>query len=542
MRRLFMQVGIGIYGREGRQAANISDIAINEFQNLYRILQYHGRGNYRRIAIVIKYCFFKPMVITIVQLLFSFYNGFTGTQPIPALLGSLFDVLLVLPIAIVGWLDRDIEADAILRFPQLYHVSRTNSDLTVRSFVVMMAGMLWYGVCVFYVCWAYMDLMERFGLGDVYSFGCMVYFALIMSLNITVMMKQHTWTYVHVVAYIAVFGFFMTIYVLVGVNVDLSFQSYRTTSHLLQNTYFWLCQFTVAVGCLVWEAALRAILAFIPSREQLVLESELARVSLVDEVASDKASKQLEQVARASISGPPVDPVLLKSTRVRGGEVRSSAGVSFSVMDTLLAAFVTKAQSDGASKVEPEKADPGRLSPENLVVSPSSSTVTSPRSPRKLSRASTFEAYPLHFSLQEESRRKDLERKCRDVGADLMEATHCATQCTGTWTIPVWLLLGVFCCSTCMLFAKAFYWGGANTLYAETLYYDASLPIDEQPCIANEFGFCDISFVVEHNVFSSVQIFYKIEGFAQNRASYKNSFIQGAFPLHELYGTRLLCE
>lgn len=48
-------VGIGIFGREGLQAANISDIAINEFQHLYRILQYHGRGNYRRLAIVIKY-------------------------------------------------------------------------------------------------------------------------------------------------------------------------------------------------------------------------------------------------------------------------------------------------------------------------------------------------------------------------------------------------------------------------------------------------------------------------------------------------------
>ena len=55
-------VGIGIFGREGLQAANISDIAINEFQHLYRILQYHGRGNYRRLAIVIKYVSFGPHV------------------------------------------------------------------------------------------------------------------------------------------------------------------------------------------------------------------------------------------------------------------------------------------------------------------------------------------------------------------------------------------------------------------------------------------------------------------------------------------------
>ena len=182
--------------------ANISDIAINEFQNLYRILQYHGRGNYRRIAIVIKYCFFKPMVITLVLFLFSCYNGFTGTFLFPTMLASLFDVLLVLPIAVLGWLDRDIEADAILRFPQLYHVSRTNSDLSVKKFFIMLAGMVWYSFCIFYVSWAFMALMERFGLGDLYSLGCILYFALILCLTVTVMMKQSTWTWVHGIVYV----------------------------------------------------------------------------------------------------------------------------------------------------------------------------------------------------------------------------------------------------------------------------------------------------------------------------------------------------
>merc|ERR1712176_1327589 len=41
------QVGIGIAGREGRQAVNNSDFAIGQFSYLQRLLLVHGRWNYR---------------------------------------------------------------------------------------------------------------------------------------------------------------------------------------------------------------------------------------------------------------------------------------------------------------------------------------------------------------------------------------------------------------------------------------------------------------------------------------------------------------
>merc|ERR1712100_246159 len=41
-------VGIGIAGREGRQAVNNSDFAIGQFRYLQRLMLVHGRWNYRR--------------------------------------------------------------------------------------------------------------------------------------------------------------------------------------------------------------------------------------------------------------------------------------------------------------------------------------------------------------------------------------------------------------------------------------------------------------------------------------------------------------
>lgn len=51
------QVGVGISGREGRQAVNAADFAIAQFQYLQRLLLVHGRLNYRRMCKFILYSF-----------------------------------------------------------------------------------------------------------------------------------------------------------------------------------------------------------------------------------------------------------------------------------------------------------------------------------------------------------------------------------------------------------------------------------------------------------------------------------------------------
>ncbi len=65
-------VGVGIVGKEGRQAANNADFAIGQFKFLKPLLLAHGRWNYIRQSRVFLYSMHKNMVITLTLFWFRY--------------------------------------------------------------------------------------------------------------------------------------------------------------------------------------------------------------------------------------------------------------------------------------------------------------------------------------------------------------------------------------------------------------------------------------------------------------------------------------
>uniref|UniRef100_A0A8C3LF18 Phospholipid-transporting ATPase n=1 Tax=Chrysolophus pictus TaxID=9089 RepID=A0A8C3LF18_CHRPC len=74
-------VGIGIKGKEGRQAARNSDYAVPKFKHLRKLLLAHGHLYYVRIAHLVQYFFYKNLCFILPQFLYQFFCGFSQ-QPL----------------------------------------------------------------------------------------------------------------------------------------------------------------------------------------------------------------------------------------------------------------------------------------------------------------------------------------------------------------------------------------------------------------------------------------------------------------------------
>jgi magnesium-transporting ATPase (P-type) len=72
-------VGVGIFGKEGYQAAFSSDYAVSQFRYLKRLIFYHGRYSLLRNSYFIYFFFFKNIVFSLPQLWLTLFTGFSGT-------------------------------------------------------------------------------------------------------------------------------------------------------------------------------------------------------------------------------------------------------------------------------------------------------------------------------------------------------------------------------------------------------------------------------------------------------------------------------
>ena len=70
-------VGIGMFGKEGRNAARSADFAFARFKFLKRLLLIHGYLFYTRGAFLVQYFFYKNLSFAIGQFYFSFCDAFS---------------------------------------------------------------------------------------------------------------------------------------------------------------------------------------------------------------------------------------------------------------------------------------------------------------------------------------------------------------------------------------------------------------------------------------------------------------------------------
>ena len=62
-------IGVGIVGKEGKQASLAADYSIKEFRSLKLLVLWHGRLSYKRSAVLSQFIIHRGLIISIIKVI-----------------------------------------------------------------------------------------------------------------------------------------------------------------------------------------------------------------------------------------------------------------------------------------------------------------------------------------------------------------------------------------------------------------------------------------------------------------------------------------
>ncbi|KAJ5514108.1 phospholipid-transporting ATPase [Penicillium fimorum] len=174
-------IGIGIAGKEGLQAARVSDYSIAEFRFLVKLLLVHGRWNYIRICKFTLATFWKEVVFYTTQAFYQRSNGYTGTSLYEPWGLSMFNTLFTsVSVVLLGVFTKDLSASTLLAFPELYATGQQNRCFNIAIYLGWTLMALCDAAIIYFIIY---NLYKDTGT-DIFSFGLPTYSACVIVVNL----------------------------------------------------------------------------------------------------------------------------------------------------------------------------------------------------------------------------------------------------------------------------------------------------------------------------------------------------------------------
>lgn len=201
-------IGIGISGTEGLQAAHAADYTISQFRFLSRLLLVHGSWSMSRLKKMILYSFYKNIALYVVEFWFAIVSAWSGQTIFDRWTIGLYNVIFTAapPIAI-GVFDRRCSADLMVKYPQLYRTQVDNQSNTIRNFWIWIATAFWHSLLLFWFTYLIIshDALWSNGKSDggYLVFGNMLYTYVVVTVCLKAGLEMDSWT---ILTHLAIWG------------------------------------------------------------------------------------------------------------------------------------------------------------------------------------------------------------------------------------------------------------------------------------------------------------------------------------------------
>ncbi|XP_078402975.1 phospholipid-transporting ATPase IA isoform X3 [Cetorhinus maximus] len=259
-------VGVGISGNEGLQAANSSDYSIAQFKYLKNLLLVHGAWNYNRVAKCILYCFYKNIVLYIIEIWFAFVNGFSGQILFERWCIGLYNVIFTaLPPLTLGIFERSCRKENMLKYPELYKTSQNALNFNTKVFWVHCLNGLFHSVILFWFPLKALEHDTAFGNGKTPGrllLGNMVYTFVVITVCLKAGLETSSWTVFSHVAiwgsiglWVVLFGIYSSLWPAIPLAPDISGEAVM----LFSSGVFWMGLFFIPITSLLWDVIYKVI-------------------------------------------------------------------------------------------------------------------------------------------------------------------------------------------------------------------------------------------------------------------------------------------
>ncbi|RQM08863.1 hypothetical protein DD237_000600 [Peronospora effusa] len=145
-------VGVGISGKEGRQAVLSSDYSIAEFQYLKRLLLVHGNYSYKRISKLILFSFMKNVALSMSNFFLAMETMYSGLLMYFSIFFTLYNALFTtIPIVLIAMYNQDVSPAVLMQYPTLYVNGLKNRSFNWMSFFGWCVLGTWHAYVVYAV-------------------------------------------------------------------------------------------------------------------------------------------------------------------------------------------------------------------------------------------------------------------------------------------------------------------------------------------------------------------------------------------------------
>uniref|UniRef100_A0A3B3DG35 Phospholipid-transporting ATPase n=1 Tax=Oryzias melastigma TaxID=30732 RepID=A0A3B3DG35_ORYME len=195
-------VGIGIMGKEGRQAVRNSDYAIARFKFLAKLLLVHGHFYYIRIATLVQYFFYKNVCFITPQFLYQFFCLFSQQTLYDSVYLTLYNICFTsLPILVYSLFEQLVHPHALQSKPCLYRDISKNSLLSFRTFLYWTVLGFCHAFIFFFGSYILMGedttLMGNGQMFGNWTFGTLVFTVMVITVTLKLALETHFWTWMN---------------------------------------------------------------------------------------------------------------------------------------------------------------------------------------------------------------------------------------------------------------------------------------------------------------------------------------------------------